>query len=165
MLITMFCYSLRASSPIWASLSRLARLALLAQIGKLGRRLVLLEKTWGLYQIHRLHGCHFKNFFQACAFTLPVTFLTGDHVNKTDLSSFVDKRSGYEFPYVCVLVLVVSIQFITLRRSHVKDHVDTLVNSWKPFSSSCYWEDCKSLNYWSQKPLCVWHASATNCIN
>lgn len=45
---------------------------------------------------------------------------------QTDLSSFVDKRSGYEFPYVCVLVLVVSIQFITLRRSPVNDHVDTL---------------------------------------
>ena len=62
MLLTMFCYSLRASSPSWRASRVQARLPSLAQIGELARRLVLLEKTWGLYQIHRLHGRHFENF-------------------------------------------------------------------------------------------------------
>ena len=32
------------------------------------------------------HGCHLEDLFQACALSLPVTFLTGDHVYKSDLS-------------------------------------------------------------------------------
>ena len=42
----------------------------------------------------------FGELFQACALTSPVTFLTGDHVHKSDLTRsrlrLRPKRSGYD---------------------------------------------------------------------
>ena len=42
------------------------------------------------------NGPDFEDLFRACALSSPVTFLTGAHVNKSDLTRFVNKRFGYE---------------------------------------------------------------------
>ena len=43
-------------------------------------------KTSRLYQIRRSTKPSFGKLLQACALTSPVTFLTGDHVDKSDLT-------------------------------------------------------------------------------
>ena len=42
------------------------------------------------------NGPDFEDLFGACALSSPVTFLTGAHVNISDLTRFVNKRFGYE---------------------------------------------------------------------
>ena len=44
------------------------------------------RKLHGSIKFSVPHSRHFENLFQACALTSPVTFLTGDHVHKSDLT-------------------------------------------------------------------------------
>ena len=60
------------------------------------------------------NGSDFEDLFGACALSSPVTFLTGDHVYKSDLTrpdlafGFVNKSSGYEIRFVLSFTFLVS---------------------------------------------------------
>ena len=60
------------------------------------------------------NGRDFEDLFGACALSSPVTFLTADHVYKSDLTrpdlafGFVNKSSGYEIRFVLSFTFLVS---------------------------------------------------------
>ena len=60
------------------------------------------------------NGRDFEALFGACALSSPVTFLTADHVYKSDLTrpdlafGFVNKSSGYEIRFVLSFTFLVS---------------------------------------------------------